>query len=134
MDMSKTNKHHIISYLYKCIFVSIILLAVSCEEFLDEVPDNRVALDNLDKAQQLLTNAYSISSYAFTDWMSDNVGFTTGVTIRTNHRQAYQWEDFTDGPTEQDTPIFFWFETYPPLHMPTRYWPYWMNYRPIRRS
>jgi hypothetical protein len=112
MDMSKTNKHHIISYLYKCIFVSIILLAVSCEEFLDEVPDNRVALDNLDKAQQLLTNAYSISSYAFTDWMSDNVGFTTGVTIRTNHRQAYQWEDFTDGPTEQDTPIFFWFETY----------------------
>ena len=84
----------------------------SCDEFLDEVPDNRVALDNLDKAQQLLTNAYSISSYAFTDWMTDNVGFTTGVTLRNNHMQAYAWEDFIDGPTEQDTPIFFWFETY----------------------
>ncbi len=94
------------------IWVLCLMLTASCDEFLDEVPDNRVALDNLDKAQQLLTNAYSISSYAFIDWMSDNVGFTNGVTIRTNHREAYEWEEFTDGPTVQDTPIFFWFETY----------------------
>ncbi|GJM28287.1 MAG: hypothetical protein DHS20C17_09220 [Cyclobacteriaceae bacterium] len=99
-------------YLKIFVFGLLLLMPISCNDFLDEVPDNRVSLDNLDKAQQLLTNAYSISSYAFTDWMTDNVGFTTGVTIRTNHRQAYQWEDFTDGPTEQDTPIFFWFETY----------------------
>lgn len=101
-------------YKMRWLIWSVVLLVAgsSCESFLDEVPDNRVALDNLDKAQQLLTNAYSISSYAFTDWMTDNVGFTTGVTIRTNHRQAYAWEDFTDGPTEQDTPIFFWFQTY----------------------
>ena len=94
------------------IWILSLMLTASCDEFLDEVPDNRVALDNLDKAQQLLTNAYSISSYAFIDWMSDNVGFTNGVTIRTNHREAYEWEEFTDGPTVQDTPIFFWFETY----------------------
>ena len=92
--------------------MGVLLVVTSCDSFLDEVPDNRVALDNLDKAQQLLTNAYSVSSYAFTDWMSDNVGFTTGVTIRTNHREAFQWEDFTDGPTVQDTPIFYWFESY----------------------
>ena len=96
----------------KSLILGMVLLGSSCNSFLDEVPDNRVALDNLDKAQQLLTNAYSVSSYAFNDWMSDNVGFTTGVTIRTNHRQAYAWEDFTDGPTVQDTPTFFWFETY----------------------
>jgi len=89
-----------------------LLMPMACNEFLDEVPDNRVALDNLDKAQQLLTNAYSSSSPAFTDWMSDNVGFTTGITIRMNHQQAYEWEEFTDGPTTQDTPIFFWFQTY----------------------
>ncbi len=100
------------SALIRSLLLVLVLLGTSCEEFLDEVPDNRVALDNLDKAQQLLTNAYSISSYAFNDWMSDNVGFTNGVNIRTNHRQAYAWEDFTDGPTTQDTPIFFWFETY----------------------
>ncbi|MGI9542660.1 MAG: RagB/SusD family nutrient uptake outer membrane protein [Cyclobacteriaceae bacterium] len=89
-----------------------VLLCLSCDQYLDEVPDNRVALDNLDKAQQLLTNAYSSSSYAFTDWMTDLVGFTQGVTIRPNHDEAFKWEEFTAGPTEQDTPIFFWFETY----------------------
>jgi hypothetical protein len=106
--INKIKIRHL-TMLISLIYVS---LFSSCDEFLDEVPDNRVALDNLDKAQQLLTNAYSISSYAFTDWMTDNVGFTTGVTLRNNHMQAYAWEDFIDGPTEQDTPIFFWFETY----------------------
>ncbi len=94
------------------VLLALMTLVSACEEFLDEVPDNRVALDNLNKAQQLLTNAYSASSYAFTDWMTDNVGFTTGVTLRNNHISAYAWEDFIDGPTEQDTPIYFWFETY----------------------
>lgn len=96
----------------KLLLTITILLCLSCDQYLDEVPDNRVALDNLDKAQQLLTNAYSSSSYAFTDWMTDLVGFTQGVTIRPNHDEAFKWQDFTAGPTEQDTPIFFWFETY----------------------
>lgn len=92
--------------------VSMMLVVPSCNNFLEEVPDNRVALDNLDKASQLLTNAYSISSYAFTDWMTDDVAYTIGVNIRQNHAEAYEWMDFTAGPGEQDTPIFFWFETY----------------------
>jgi len=92
--------------------IALVLSSVSCDQFLDEVPDNRVALDDLEKAQQVLTNAYSVASYGFTDWMTDNVGFTSGVNLRTNHQQAYAWQDFTDGPTTQDTPIFFWFESY----------------------
>ena len=90
----------------------VVLLLAACDQFLDEVPDNRVALDDLEKAQQVLTNAYSVSSYGFTDWMTDNVGFTNGVNLRLNHQQAYGWQDFTDGPTTQDTPIFFWFQSY----------------------
>lgn len=84
----------------------------SCNDFLSEAPDNRVTLDNLDKAAQLLTNAYSSASYAFTDWMTDNVQYTRGVTLRPNHQEAYEWKDFTADPTTQDTPIHFWFETY----------------------
>ena len=91
---------------------SMTLFVPSCNDFLDEVPDNRVALTDLDKAGQLLTSAYSISSYAFTDWMTDDVAYTRGVNIRQNQSQLYQWEDVTSGPGEQDTPIFFWFETY----------------------
>lgn len=83
-----------------------------CDDFLDEIPDNRVQLNDFDKAAQLLTNAYSVASPAFTDWMTDNVGFTRGVNIRQNQQQAYEWEDITAGPTEQDTPDFYWFETY----------------------
>jgi len=100
------------NYLSSIKFYLLLLIGSSCNSFLDEVPDNRVALDDLDKAAQLLTNAYSISSPAFTDWMTDNVGFTRGITIRQNHRQAYNWEDFFDDPNEQDTPAFYWFETY----------------------
>jgi hypothetical protein len=94
------------------LLVPMFLLATACSNFLDEVPDNRVALDDLDKASQLLTNAYSTASYAFTDWMSDNVGFTFNVRLRPNHEEAYAWAEFTSDPTDQDTPIYFWFETY----------------------
>ncbi|MEQ9304171.1 MAG: RagB/SusD family nutrient uptake outer membrane protein [Marinoscillum sp.] len=83
-----------------------------CDAFLDVAPDNRVTLDAFDKSAQLLTNAYSIASPAFTDWMTDNVGFTTGVTIRPAQQQLYEWQDVTTGPTELDTPDFFWYETY----------------------
>lgn len=90
----------------------LILVVIGCDNFLDEVPDNRVALNDLDKASQLLTNAYSSASPAFTDWMSDDVSWTRGTNIRPNHEQLYNWEDNTSDPTEQDSPIYFWFQTY----------------------
>lgn len=85
---------------------------ISCDSFLDEQPDNRVVLDDLDKAAQLLTNAYSIASPAFTDWMTDDVDFTRGTNLRLSHQQMFEWEDVEAGPTEQDTPDFYWYETY----------------------
>ncbi|WP_185154042.1 RagB/SusD family nutrient uptake outer membrane protein [Fulvivirga sp. M361] len=96
-----------------CTFIlSFGVLLTSCSDFLDETPDNRVDLDNLEKASQLLTNAYSTASYAFTDWMSDNVGWTRGTNLRPSHLEMYAWEDVTTGPTEFDTPDFYWFNTY----------------------
>ena len=95
------------------LFLSLFLIImVGCENFLDVVPDNRVALDNLEKAAQLLTNAYSDASYAFTDWMTDNVAYTRGVNLRTNHIELYNWDDETTDATEPDTPTFFWNSTY----------------------
>ncbi|MCR9250089.1 MAG: RagB/SusD family nutrient uptake outer membrane protein [bacterium] len=96
----------------KILIVPIVLLVSGCSQFLDEVPDNRVSLDNLEKAAQLLTNGYSLASPAFTDWMTDDVYWTQGTQIRQSHRQMYFWEDVNTGPTELDTPDFFWFETY----------------------
>lgn len=100
------------TYYFKWAALALTLLTVGCDDFLDEVPDNRVNLNDLEKSAQLLTNAYSVASPAFTEWMTDNVGFTTGVTIRQSQQEIYEWEDVSTGPTEQDTPDFFWFETY----------------------
>ncbi len=105
----KINRYGRISQLT---IMLVLVTGIACDSFLDEVPDNRVALDDLEKASQLLTNAYSSSSYAFTDWMTDNVGFTRGTNIRPNHREAYNWEDFTGDPNNEDTPTFYWFESY----------------------
>lgn len=100
------------SYRLKFIALFLGMGLYSCNDFLDENPDNRVALDNLDQAAQLLVNAYSIASPNFTDWMSDDVQFTIGTSQRLSHQQMYAWEDVTTGPTEQDSPDFYWFETY----------------------
>ncbi len=83
-----------------------LLLTASCNSFLEENPDNRVDLDNVVKAAQLLTNAYASGSYTFTEWMSDNVSYTTGTFILPEHNEAYQWQDVTS--IAQDTPTNFW--------------------------
>jgi hypothetical protein len=81
-----------------------------CNQFLEENPDNRVELDTPEKAAQLLTNAYTSSAYNFTEWMGDNVSFTTGTTRLPEHEQSYAWEDITS--VNQDTPTYFWTATY----------------------
>ncbi|MEM7297163.1 MAG: RagB/SusD family nutrient uptake outer membrane protein [Bacteroidota bacterium] len=102
----------LINHIIKLRLVVLIILFGSCNSFLDEDPDNRVELNTLDKAAQLLVNGYSVASPNFTDWMSDNVLFTLGTTKRLSQQQMYAWEDVTTGPTELDTPDFFWFQTY----------------------
>jgi hypothetical protein len=85
-------------------------IAASCDKFLEENPDNRVELNSTEQAAQLLTNAYSNAAYTFTEWMGDNVVFTTGTTKLPEHNQSYQWEDVTS--INQDTPGNFWTATY----------------------
>jgi starch-binding outer membrane protein, SusD/RagB family len=94
----------------KYIFLSIALALSACDNFLNENPDNRVDLNTVDKAAQLLTNAYSNGSYTFTEWMSDNVSFTFGTRKFPEHENAYNWQDFIG--IEQDTPAGFWNQTY----------------------
>jgi len=86
------------------------LMLTACDSYLDENPDNRVELNTTEKAAQLLTNAYSGSSYLFTDWMTDNVVYTTGTSKQLEYDQIYNWEDVTS--VNQDTPTDFWMQTY----------------------
>ncbi|CAN0540548.1 unnamed protein product, partial [Scytosiphon promiscuus] len=99
-------------YISQFSLIIILLIGASCDDYLDEIPDNRVALDNLDKSSQLLTNAYPVASYAFLDWMTDDVNFTRGTSLRTEYEQIYSWEEVTVDPNNQDTPVFYWYNAY----------------------
>lgn len=92
------------------ILITGIALLTGCDNYLEENPDNRVELNTPEKAAQLLTNAYSGAAYTFTEWMGDNVTFTTGTTKLTEHVQLYEWEEVTS--INQDTPSNFWTSTY----------------------
>ena len=94
---------------YGVLFCTLMVLG-SCDRFLEENPDNRVELNNTNKAAQLLTNAYSSAAYTFTEWMSDNVSYTFGTTKLPEHDQAYTWSEFTG--IDQDTPSQYWTSTY----------------------
>jgi starch-binding outer membrane protein, SusD/RagB family len=87
-----------------------LIVASGCGDFLSENPDNRVEIKTLKQAAQLLTNAYADGAYTFTEWMSDNVTFTTGTTRLPEHNQSYAWEDVIS--VEQDTPGNFWSSSY----------------------
>lgn len=102
--MKKNISIHIIRLL------AFIVMLTACNDYLEETPDNRVELNTLEKASQLLTSAYSDASYSFTEWMTDLVTYTLGTTKLLEHNQAYQWEVVTG--LDQDTPTYFWNETY----------------------
>lgn len=85
-------------------------LLTACDKYLEENPDNRVDLNTVEKAAQLLTNAYSAGGYQFTEWMTDNVAYTNGTTKLPEHVQAYEWKDIF--PVNQDTPTNYWEATY----------------------
>jgi starch-binding outer membrane protein, SusD/RagB family len=93
-----------------CILALGLPLLAGCNKYLEENPDNRVELDTPEKAAQLLTNAYSSANYNFTEWMTDNVSYTTGTFKVPEYDQAYEWEDITS--VNQDTPTNFWMSTY----------------------
>ncbi|WP_299313675.1 RagB/SusD family nutrient uptake outer membrane protein [uncultured Aquimarina sp.] len=112
------NKYKLTPY---TILVSFILLFTSCDDYLDELPDDRLELDTAEKAAKVVADSYSQGSYAFTDMYTDLAGPTGienggvvanagGNFIDQNSLQLYTWED-VDG-IAQDTPTYFWDRSY----------------------
>ena len=89
-----------------------LLITAGCDDYLDENPDNRVELNTLDKAAQLLTNAYPEAGYNFVEWMGDQVSFTVGTRKRREQLRIYNWEVVDADPNDQDTPEFYWNSAY----------------------
>lgn len=100
----------------KYIGLSIIALSMglaSCNDFLDELPDNRTEANTEEKVQKLLVAAYPTHDHMlFTEYASDNVddmGSNNPYTDRFLD-QAYSWTDFTE-TDNQDTESY-WMDLY----------------------
>ena len=114
--MTKISKNWLISLS----FIICLFSVTSCNE-LDELPDNRTEIDNVEKVQLLLTSAYPNSVPAvICELSSDNLVDNNVVLNATHnsafakfHDEAYKWADINNYSLgEQDTPYQVWEEYY----------------------
>ncbi len=95
----------------------LVFLVSSCNDILDETPDNRTAIDSSEKIAELLVGAYPDAAYvSFLEPMSDNAGdkspsADTGIDFATTlNQRMFFWEDIND--TDEDSPTNYWNRAY----------------------
>ena len=93
----------------KYIYSFIALLGLfSCNDFLEEKPDDRAVIDSPEKIGELLTYAYPAQNHQmFCYGMSDNTTEKSRSARKSEILEdAYAWEDYR--LTSQDTPESYW--------------------------
>jgi len=110
-DNMKNIKFNIIKVLI------LVLLTSSCNDVLDETPDNRTTIDSPEKIAELLVGAYPDAAYvSFLEPMSDNAGdkgpsADTGIDFATTlNQRMFFWDDIND--IDIDTPTNYWNRAY----------------------
>ncbi|MDE7379301.1 MAG: RagB/SusD family nutrient uptake outer membrane protein [Paraprevotella sp.] len=97
---------------------AVAVLASSCNDFLDQVPDNRVEIGTADECKQLLVDAYLQYNYAtICEFSSDNVvdnnspdenGNRYNLTYRDEaDLEAFAWDDIVSN-IDTDSPSMVW--------------------------
>ena len=97
--MKKNLRYIYYSILGFSSFISI----VSCEDYLDQLPDNRIELSSESDINDLLTSAYPDCYPAFmletaSDNADENIN-NSWTEANILQRQAYKWQDITDTST-----------------------------------
>lgn len=97
---------------YKLSLVLLISIGLfSCNDILDETPDNRTEIDSLEKINELLVAAYPEATYAsFLEPMTDNAGDKNGGRDNVINEEMFFWNDLQE--TIVDTPVNYWNQTY----------------------
>lgn len=90
------------------LLAAILLALTSCNNFLDEMPDDRTVIDSPEKIGELLTFAYPNQNHQmFCYAMSDNATEKSKSSRKNEiNSDAYNWVDFR--LTSQDTPDSYW--------------------------
>ncbi len=86
----------------------VMLFNISCNDFLDELPDNRTVIDNKEKIRNLLVFAYPEFNYSLvTELFSDNVVADAKILSENRFYDAIaQWKDVN--LANNDSPYFVW--------------------------
>ncbi len=104
------KKKHI---LLSAVLPAIMLLASSCSNYLDELPDNRTDLNTEQAIAKLLVSAYPITSFAMIGEMtSDNTDNNGGTWTSYSllQEQLATWKNATE--IENDSPEALWEDCY----------------------
>lgn len=109
--------------IYKLSIVCVMLVALcACEDFLDELPDNRTQLDASKKIRDLMVNAYPTANYwALTELSSDNFidnrapdekGISYQIdAIERMDDEIFAWQDVVSS-SDKDAPYDVWAKFY----------------------
>ncbi|MGX8696949.1 MAG: RagB/SusD family nutrient uptake outer membrane protein, partial [Prevotella sp.] len=82
----------------------------SCNDYLDELPDDRIEIDKVEKVEALLASAYPADTYVrLTELASDNVDDLNG-SLNGNYdrfsEQCYRWQEITESDNENATMVW----------------------------
>ena len=103
----------ILDTVFVCCCITATISLVACNDYLDELPDNRTELNTEDKIEKLLVSAYFTNDPLFVcEVMSDNVDDYGENNPNTNRfvDQVYAWKDVTEANNE--SPENFWADCY----------------------
>ncbi|MCR4957090.1 MAG: RagB/SusD family nutrient uptake outer membrane protein [Prevotella sp.] len=98
--MTPTLHKKLITCLLCC---NIVAALTSCNDYLDELPDNRMELSTVEKVQKLLVSAYPANAPIFVaEYSSDNVDNYGDQNPNTSRfvDQIYHWRDITEAANE----------------------------------
>ena len=102
-------------------FIGVILLLISCNDFLDTLPDSRTTLNTPKKISQLLVSAYpkanisvlaELSSDNFVDNNSPEVSARNNLaSFERMHEEIFAWKPVVSS-SDDDSPFFVWEQCY----------------------
>lgn len=93
----------------KYALIAAAICVVSCDKFLDVMPDNRTEIDSSQKVRGLLASAYPENSYMLlTEFSSDNVDDFGPENPNTDRfiDQVFAWEDVTESDNEDPEQVW----------------------------
>lgn len=104
------SKNRYMKHIY-IIFIVLSLTISGCNDFLNEAPDNRIEVNTLDKASELLVAAYPNVDYLFTDWFTEEAEYIETNTQKPLMTEAFMWEEL-ESYEETNSPSGYWYAAY----------------------